>query len=44
MYQNNLFLYFLKLADLEWKNADASRNEEVRHVIQISFKSPLGKV
>ena len=33
-----------KLPDLRSKNADASKNQEVCHVIQISFKSPSGEV
>ena len=33
-----------KFADLRWKDADVRRNQEVCHVIQRSFESPLGKV
>ena len=46
MKTQSIFVFFdiAKLADLQWKNADASRDQELRHVIQISVKFPLGKV
>ena len=31
------FLAVAKFADLEWKNVDVSRTQEICHVIQISF-------
>ena len=37
MYQNAIYIYF------SWKNADASRTQEVCHVINIFFGSSLGK-
>ena len=33
-----------KIANFWWKNADASRNQGVFHVIYIFFGSSLGKV
>ena len=39
-----VFLDIVKLANLQGKNVNVSRNQGVRHVIQILFKSPLGKV
>ena len=38
------FLNIAKLADFQQKNADASRTQGVCHVIQIFFRSSLGKV
>ena len=34
----------MKVADFQWKNADASGTQEVCHVIDIFFGSSLSKV
>ena len=39
-----VFIYIAKVFDFQWANADASRTQEVCHVIYISFRSSLGEV
>ena len=40
----SIFLDMTKVADLRWKNADASRTQKVSHKINIFFGSSLGKL
>ena len=40
----SVFLDIAKSGDFQWKIADASRTQEVCHVIHIFFGSYLGKV
>ena len=38
------FSDIVKFADFQWKNVDASKNQEMNHMIHIFFRSSLGKV
>ena len=40
----SVFFDITKFADIQWKNADISRSQGVRHVIHIFFGPFLGKV
>ena len=47
MYQNPIYILWSdmgKIADFQWKNADASRTKGVCLVIHLFFGSSLGKV
>ena len=39
-----VFLVIMKVAGFGWKDTDASRTQEVHHVIYILYGSSLGKV